>query len=389
MIADSITTQSLFRDAAESWLSFRRIEGSRRTIRSGGYIKPNTDKCYAGYIRSLTLFFGDFTLAEIGMNRIREFQRARLEGSGPFIRPRRPHEPAAPCPAGPKKVNQEMQVVIRILKCVGCWTEALAARYEPLLSEETDVPRALQPQEQHHWLEVSKLKERWMIVHWYSIVAFQTTLSTNEMRGLRLGDVNLAQGVLTVPVAVAKTKRRARTVPMNTPEIRWALEKLIERARECGSVDPQHFLFPFRMRGMREGLEGFDPTRPMTESGIKRVWGEVREASGLRWFRMYDTRHTAITRMSEAGIPSAVVEEYAGHVSAKMRRHYTHISEQAKRAWGQWAFSSQALTVPVRPQMPAETPSAQAAPPREIRPTSRRFRTRFMPTRRVALLRHA
>jgi hypothetical protein len=68
----------------------------------------------------------------------------------------------------------------------------------------------------------------------------------------------------------------------------------------------------------------------MTESGIKKLWEEVRLASGLREFRPYDTRHTAITRPAEGGVPISTIMKRAGHVSAKMTDHYTHISDASQ-----------------------------------------------------------
>jgi site-specific recombinase XerD len=68
----------------------------------------------------------------------------------------------------------------------------------------------------------------------------------------------------------------------------------------------------------------------MTDSGLKRQWQEVREKTGLLWFRQYDLRHTAITRLAEAGTPLSVIMSMPGHVSEKMREHYTHISTAAK-----------------------------------------------------------
>jgi hypothetical protein len=68
----------------------------------------------------------------------------------------------------------------------------------------------------------------------------------------------------------------------------------------------------------------------MTVSGLKKPWEEVREASKLTWFRQYDCRHTAITRLAEGGTPMATIMKRAGHVSPKMTDHYTHISDQSE-----------------------------------------------------------
>jgi len=68
----------------------------------------------------------------------------------------------------------------------------------------------------------------------------------------------------------------------------------------------------------------------MTVSGLKKPWEEVREASKLTWFRQYDCRHTAITRLAEGGTPLATIMKRAGHISPKMTDHYTHISDQSQ-----------------------------------------------------------
>jgi integrase len=164
-------------------------------------------------------------------------------------------------------------------------------------------------------------------------------MGTNEMRSLRIGDVNLVHGIVSVPSAGAKNPYRARTIPLITAEAKWATEQLLKRAHDLGATDPQHFLFPFRQRcnpkgrQARRGVEvpDFDPTRPMTVGGIKKLWDEVRKASGLTWFRPYDTRHTALTRWAESGMDIPMLLALAGHVSIRMLRHYVHISDGAKR----------------------------------------------------------
>jgi integrase len=57
----------------------------------------------------------------------------------------------------------------------------------------------------------------------------------------------------------------------------------------------------------------------------------LRKAAGLDTLRFHDLRHTFITMMGERGVPLAVLENMVGHLSAKMVRHYTHVSSQAAR----------------------------------------------------------
>jgi site-specific recombinase XerD len=332
-----ISPACTFSEAAQRWLESRSINSLSGSL-TARYIRINTENSYLSYIKSLELFFGDMPLQNIHIGVIKAYQNARLEGAEPFIRFRRPQDAKprkvggvllppkgkTPCPAKPKKVNQEINTLQQIMKRAGCWTEELIDLYEPLLEEEGEIPRALTPDEQRRWLDVSRMKERWNVIYWYSILAFSTCMSTDEIRNIRLGDMNLFQRVIVVQKG--KVKARARTIELVGADVLWCLERLIHRAQDMGATEPQHFLFPWR-----EKKDTYNPEKPMSASGIKKLWEEVRQASKITWFRMYDTRHTAITRYAEGGMPIPMIMEMAGHISAKMNKHYTHVSRAAMR----------------------------------------------------------
>lgn len=303
---------------------------------SARYIRQKTEKSYRQYMGSLNLFFQGMPLKEIHIGHLKSYQIARSRGAAPFIRPRRPHEEPKSSPVKAQQINKEITFLRSIMRRAGCWGLELSELYEELQEQESELQRALTPEEQQRWIEVSRLNERWELIYWYSIVAFDTTMSTNELRGLRIGDVNLHHQVVNVPWPAAKNKYRHRSIAIESADCLWAFDQLLRRAHELGSQNPQHYLFPFRLsRGKPQ--DHYDPTKAMSDSGLKRLWEEVRTASGLRWFRPYDTRHTAITRLAEAGIPIEVIKSKAGHVSAKMSQHYTHISLSTQRRWMQFA----------------------------------------------------
>ncbi len=228
-----------------------------------------------------------------------------------------------------------------IMRRGGCWSQEMDEFYCPFEDRPGDVPRALSPEEQRRWLDVAAFKPRWHIIHWYSVLAFDTSMSTNEMRALRLGDVNMVHRSINVPCEGAKNKYRQRSIAIQSADALWALEQLLARAKDLGATNPQHYLFP-----CRNMPNPFDPTKPMTVSGIKRQWNEVRDASGLKWFRPYDTRHTALTRWAEAGVPPAVIQARAGHVNARMMSVYVHISEAIQRKWFQGTPSDRVANTP-------------------------------------------
>ena len=64
----------------------------------------------------------------------------------------------------------------------------------------------------------------------------------------------------------------------------------------------------------------------------------------MPWLRVHDLRHTAITRMAEAGVPIATIMSCAGHVSRKMTDHYTNVGEAAKRKAIMQAFDRKPAT---------------------------------------------
>jgi integrase len=315
-------------------MKMRSVDATPGAI-SARYIKANTERSYRQYIDSLNLFFKDTKLENIHWFNMKEYQEARVIGAPPFIRRRRPHEEPGPCPAKATKANQELRFLARIKKRANSWSIEDEEYYEELQEDENEIPRALTELEQKHWLDISRLKEKWMVVHWYSLLAFDTTMSTNEARGLRIADINLHQQTVSVPWPASKNKYRHRTIAIENADALWACERLLARAHDMGSQDATHYLFPLRDKKTNIYL----PTRPMTVYGIQAVWNEVRVAAGMKGFRPYDTRHTGITRYAEDGYPIEIIKAKAGHFSERMSRHYTQISLAAQRKWARGTTS--------------------------------------------------
>jgi len=55
----------------------------------------------------------------------------------------------------------------------------------------------------------------------------------------------------------------------------------------------------------------------------------MRKAAGLDGVRFHDGRHTALTRLAEAGKPDWVIQAQLGHVSAEMMKTYSHVRREA------------------------------------------------------------
>lgn len=317
-ITEKLDGELPFKKAAAKWLARERI------INEG--LAPRTLRDLAEYINCLSeVMFAKIPLNQIHLGHIGTFRTERL------------------LMCGPERVNKEVSILIRIKQAADCWTEEMRKLYRPLDQPASDIPRALTPDEQSLWLEATDC-ERLRLIHWYTVAALATCASTNEMRGLQLCDPNLSQRIVMVRWRSAKNPHRQRTIPIR----QWAIpafEWLIARAVSLGATQPEHHLFPFFLP-----TRDYDPTRPMGDSGLKKLWNEAREITGLGW-RPYDTRHTGCTRLAEAGVPAPVIMSYAGHFSQRMYQHYQHISEQAQKVWGE--IADERLLPPKKPSCSA------------------------------------
>lgn len=269
------------------------------------YVTPSTLRGFEFYVATLNQFLGNQTMEEIRArpNILTEYQLWRS------------------AKAGPGRINQELGLCVRILKREGAWTQQHEDRYRPFRPVESDIPRALTPSEQELWLRTAKSQKKWDWVYWYSVLGLRTTASPWELRTLRIEHINLRGTYVQVMSSTAKSKYRIRTIPL-TEDAFEAAYRLLERARRLGADKPWHYLFPTHV-----GLH-YDPTNHL--SSVRWRWDEIRAASGLHLFRPYHLRHTAITRLAEAGTPIPVIMSMAGHVNRKMTEHYTWISEHAK-----------------------------------------------------------
>jgi integrase len=318
MVTESykLTPDMLFKNARKSWLESRKFGSGGGRCR---YVAPRTLHDFEQYLDALGRMFDDLVLQDIHQGHLRQYQELRAAGKLGSPTCEKVLE------VGPNKINQELGILIRMLKRAGLWQDEHTELYARLQSEERDVSRAMTPEEQQRLLQVQAGKQAYQTVYWYTLVALRTTASTCEMQALKLGDCSLTDGVLMIRRENAKNKYRIRTIPL-TEDAHWALQQLIARAKGLGASAPFHYVFPFRT-----ALEHWDVTKPMSDSSLRKPWYAARAEADLNWVRMYDLRHSAITRLAEAGVPSSVILSMAGHVSRKMQDHYTHISESAKR----------------------------------------------------------
>src|ERR1700761_4385020 len=267
-----------FKDACANFLAGIEAPVPHEKARYRGF---RTVRDYKTKLKALTKFFGELPLQEIHLGHFRAYQQERLTNDGQTWA----HQ------AGARKVNAELGLVERFLRLAGCWTPELERYYHRLIEEDNEIPRALEPDEQDHFLETAESNPDWHIVFWYSLLALHTGFSSDELRTLRQGDINLRFQIIGVNRRYGKNKYRRREIPVTDSRCLWALERLLDRSAELVGRSPENHLFPARVsRG------NFIGTHHMSETGIRKQFEAVRRAAEVPWFKQNGWRHTAITR---------------------------------------------------------------------------------------------
>lgn len=198
----------------------------------------------------------------------------------------------------------------------------------------------------------SALSSRCRCLYVAVMLALNTGMRYSEIRLLSWRQVNFAARILTVGKSKSPTGT-GRAIPLNSRILRvlemWA-------ARFPGR-EPAHFVLPREKYGAAGQIDRFgftagsvvydtDPTRPI--GNWKEAWEMAKKRAGAVLIdkagdkdskplhcRFHDLRHTAVTRLLEAGIPYPVVASIVGWSAAtaiRMAKRYGHIGNQALRA---------------------------------------------------------
>ncbi|MGQ9663140.1 MAG: tyrosine-type recombinase/integrase [Kiritimatiellia bacterium] len=253
--------------------------------------------------------------------------------------------------AGPRSINMEVALLARSL---GASRKNLWPKI-PMLKEPHDVGRALSIEEQHRLLSTAE-GSRSRYIGLAIKLALLSGMRFDEIRTLTWQAIDFTRG----DIIVLKSKSEAgtrRTVPLAK-----SLAADLERYRvwyeeHLGHPQPKWYVFPHSC-----GVQPVDPTRPCLT--LKHAWESVRKAAGVAC-RFHDLRHTAITRMLEAGAPEHAVRAIVGHIAPKMLERYAHMRMEVKRqaieALERGVALSQPATISTTvPDSPPTDPAASA-----------------------------
>ena len=213
-----------------------------------------------------------------------------------------------------------------------------------------NIGHAITPEEEVALLTACR-KSRSRCLYQAVMLALNTGMRYSEIRLLRWRQVDFAARMLTVGKSKSPTGT-GRSIPLNAR----ILNVLEMWAGQFPGLQASHFVFPKERYGGagEEDSFGFntsvviydtDPTQPIGD--WKEAWekakkrsaailtGQVNgEESDPLKCRFHDLRHTAVTRLLEAGIPYPVVASLMGWSAAtaiRMAKRYGHIGNRALR----------------------------------------------------------
>jgi len=219
--------------------------------------------------------------------------------------------------AGNRAINIEVGILARSIgrKRSDLWPGLKS------LKERNDIGKALTP-EQEAQLLAATVKAESPLIGPFVRIALTTGMRSGEILGLTWGRVNLLERFIVVGESKT-TASSGRIIPMNEDLYQVLIAFADWHQQECGGIAPERYVFPIRkVRGRYEN------TRRMVS--IRASWETVREEAGLSC-RIHDLRHSACTKMAEAGVSEFGMMSVMGHVSRSMLERYSHVRMEAKR----------------------------------------------------------
>jgi len=255
-----------------------------------------------GHVKSI---LGKYLVVEITPSVVKRYQATRLREK-----------------AGPKTINDEVQLLLRLCGEQGALIRAVLRRDKALkLALPPSPGRPYSADEKARMLDEAK-KLRTPQMHAALALDLNTGLRGKELREIRWEQIDL---VHKKALTVGKSKTKAgtgRVIPLNETAIAALEAHAAWYTRRFGECRSERFVFAFG-----SPLPN-DPTRPITS--FKTAWTKVRKEAGVKG-RWHDNRHTLVTELAESGAGDEVIMSIAGHVSRAMLSRYSHVRMEAKR----------------------------------------------------------
>jgi integrase len=145
------------------------------------------------------------------------------------------------------------------------------------------------------------------------VLAIHTGMRRGELLSLRWANVDFARGLIHVMNSHREQTKsgHSRSIPMN----QISRKELLSLQRKSGDTE---YVFVNRRTG-----------KPRTD--VKRGFRSACRDAGLEDFRFHDLRHTAATRLGDAGVDTRRIMAILGHRCIQTLARYTHATDGGLR----------------------------------------------------------
>ncbi len=346
--------------AEQWWIEYRKLRTAENT--------QNSERYRLQHFRNI---LGNVKLKDVTNRLLDDYVTARLAAG-----------------IGAHSINKEIRLWSLVLRKARLW-KRLADDYKPLKAKVSDIGRALTREQLRELAEIAATDVDWEAAFYGSVLASNTGLRGGELKKLRIGAIDLENRRLRIARADTKTDAGARFVELNS-DATEAAARLFLRASKLKppATEPVHYLLPKQLsritHGKLKGARGYDPMQHQVcwDTAWRSLTSAVRcpacrllqqpaekcreekcgtDMRGIRspfaGLGFHSMRHTFITHMVERGVPLGTVQAFVGHMSARMLRHYTHISSGAARRAVELLDADPILarTIPPQPPVTAES----------------------------------
>jgi integrase len=286
--------------AASQWLELRKPGWSPKM-----YVIERTN------VAHLSPELGKHLLTDIEAKHIARYQQKRLGED-----------------ASPKTINLEVGTLRAILRHHGLWADIQAT--VRMLPVNDEIGRALPIEEERRLLEACS-KSRSRSLSPFVILAIETGARYGVLRTLQWKRVDLSNQCLQFGKDKT-TSGTGRFVPLSPR----AVASLRFWAEQFANRQPDDYVFPSERYGasgddFKACVYSTDPQKPMAR--FKASWEKAKRDAGIEC-RFHDLRHTAVSRMIDAGVPLPKIAKIVGWAPATMVRmaaRYGHFNLDSLR----------------------------------------------------------
>lgn len=261
--------------------------------------RPSTIKRYMVSVKALSEFFGNRPLEAMTAGDVERFklyrssQRRKHARDGHLV-----------TPAGVNRDLAVLRIMMNLAVRLGT-LEANPVKDVRFLREEKNCLRVLTAEEERRYLEASS-----PLLRDIATIMLDTGMRPSEVCQLEVADID--EEWRTLQIRRGKTVNARRFIPLTKRAF------AVLQSRKLGANS--QWLFPSR-------VDAEQPVRWLRRAHIE----ALQRSSVKPPFRLYDLRHTALSRMAMSGVDLSTLKELAGHSQIQMTMRYVHPTPEHKR----------------------------------------------------------